>query len=151
MSRSAQRTRAGPRRRPTTINKTTTRSAQILEVAVEYELVDRNPAKARRRHVKAPKSSPVWLDRAEHIAAQLDAAGELDRGARRDRQHAPRPAILAVLVLAGLRIGEPLDLQWPDVDLTAGRVTVRESKTDAGAGQVGMLPVLPTAAREQRP
>ncbi|MHB8659871.1 MAG: tyrosine-type recombinase/integrase, partial [Solirubrobacteraceae bacterium] len=40
---------------PTSINKTITRLAQILEVAVEYELIDRNPAKGRRRRVKASR------------------------------------------------------------------------------------------------
>ncbi len=45
-------------------------------------------------------------------------------------------------MLAGLRIGELLDLRWRDVDLTAGRVTVRASKTDAGVRQVDMLPAL---------
>jgi integrase len=126
----------------TSINKTITRLAQILEVAVEYELIDRNPAKGKRRRVKASKPAPVWLDRAEHIAALVAAADELDKAARRDRRHIPRRAMLATLVYAGLRIGELLDLRWRDVDLTAGRITVRASKTDAGVRQVDMLPVL---------
>lgn len=127
---------------PASINKTITRLAQILEVAVEYEIIDRNPAKGKRRKVKASKPSPVWLDRAEHISALVDAAGELDRDARLDRQHIPRRALLATLVFAGPRIGELLDLRWRDVDLTSGRITVRESKTDAGVRQVDMLPAL---------
>jgi integrase len=127
---------------PTSINKTITRLAQILEVAVEYGLIDSNPAKGKRRRVKASRPAPIWLDRADHIAALLDAAGELDRAARRDRQHVRRRAMLATLVFAGLRIGELLELRWRDVDLTAGRITVRASKTDAGVRQVDMLPVL---------
>jgi integrase len=126
----------------TSINKTITRLAPMLEVAVEYDLIDRNPAKGKRRRVKASKPAPVWLDRAEQIRVLLDAAGELDRAARRDRQHVQRRAILATLVLAGLRIGELLDLRWQDVDLTAGRITVRASKTDAGVRTVDMLPAL---------
>ena len=54
---------------PTSINKTITRLAQILEVACEYGLVDKNPAKGRHRKVKASKPAPVWLDRAEHLRA----------------------------------------------------------------------------------
>ena len=50
--------------------------------------------------------------------------------------------MLAVLVFAGLRIGELLDLRWRDVDLTAGRMRVRASKTDAACGTVDVLPVL---------
>jgi integrase len=126
----------------TSINKTLARLAQILEVAVEYELIERNPAKGRRRRLKASRPAPVWLDRAEHIRALIDAAGELDRRARKDRQHVPRRAILATLVYAGLRIGELLNLRWRDVDLTAGTVTVRASKTDAGVRQVDVLPAL---------
>jgi integrase len=126
----------------TSINKTITRLAQILEVAVEYGLINSNPAKGKRRRVKASRPAPVWLDRAEHIAALLDAAGELDARARRDRRHVARRPMLATLVFAGLRIGELLDLRWRDVDIAGGRITVRASKTDAGMRQVDMLPVL---------
>ena len=126
----------------TSINKTITRLAQILEVAVEYELIERNPAKGKRRRVKGSKPSPIWLDRAEHIAVLLDAAGQLDARARRDRQHIERKAILSTLVFAGLRIGELCELRWRDVDLSADRITVRASKTDAGVRQVDILPVL---------
>jgi integrase len=41
----------------TSINKTLTRLAQILEVAVEYGLIDRNPAKGTRRRLKAQNNS----------------------------------------------------------------------------------------------
>jgi integrase len=144
----------------TSINKTITRLAQILEVAVEYELIDRNPAKGKRRRVKAAKPAPVWLDRAEHISALVEAGGELDRRARRDRRHMLRRAMLATLVFAGLRIGELLNLRWRDVDLNGGgahgcgqlhvrgqedersRRGVRVAKTDAGVRDVDVLPVL---------
>ena len=126
---------------PTSINKTITRLAQILEVAVEYGHIARNPAKGRRRRVKASRPAAVWLDQASQITALLDAAGKLDRDARADRQ-VPRRAILATLVYAGLRISELLDLEWRDVDFGAGRITVRASKTDAGRRQVDLLPCL---------
>jgi hypothetical protein len=60
------------------INKTITRLGQILEVAVEYGLIEANPAKGRRRRLKTQKVVPVWLDCAEHIEALLDAADDLD-------------------------------------------------------------------------
>src|SRR5205823_10366930 len=66
---------------PGSINKTLVTLSQIMEVAVEYGLIERNQAKGKRRRLKAPKPPPVWLDRPEHIAALLDAAGELDRNA----------------------------------------------------------------------
>jgi integrase len=90
----------------------------------------------------------VWLDRAEHIDALLDAAGELDNHARAKGGHAQkgglvyRRALLSTLVFAGLRIGELTALQWRDADLAGSRLTVRASKTDAGMRQVDLLPAL---------
>jgi hypothetical protein len=81
---------------PSSINKTIALLAQILEVATEYGMVDRNAARGRRRRLKADKPAPVWLDSTEHMRALLDAAGELDTEARVDRQ-LPRRAILAIL------------------------------------------------------
>lgn len=123
----------------TTINKTITRLSQVLEVAVEYELIDRNTAKGKRRRLKGAKPAPVWLDSAEGIEALLQAAGDLDRTAH---QPVPRRAILSTLVFAGLRISELIELRWRDVDLAAGKITVRASKTDAGRRTVDLLPVL---------
>jgi len=142
------------RRRPqralsaTSINKTITRLAQILEVALEYGLIQSNPAKGRRRRLRAQRPAPVWLDRAEHILALLDAADELDRRALANGGHDHkggiryRRALLATLVFAGLRIGELTALRWRDVDLEAGHLHVRASKTDAGLRRVDLLPVL---------
>jgi integrase len=132
----------------TSINKTITRLGQILEVAVEYGLIGANPAKGRRRRLKPQKPAPVWLDRAEHIEALLDAAGALDHHAKakggRDQKGGLvyRRALLSTLVLAGLRIGELTALQWRDVDLAGSRLIVRASKTEAGMRQVDLLPAL---------
>lgn len=123
------------------INKTLTRLGQVLKRAKRWGLIDRNPVEDAER-LKATRPAPVWLDRAEHIEALLDAAGELDKAARRDRRHVPRRAMLATLVFAGLRIGEMLELRWRDVDVAGGTITVRASKTDAGVRQVDMLPAL---------
>lgn len=142
------------------INKTITRLAQILEVALEYGLIDRNPARGRRRRLKASKPSPVWLDRAEHVDALLDAASELDRHAKskggRDQKGGLvyRRTLLATFVFAGLRIGEMTALRWRDVDLSENRIIVRESKTDAGTRQIDLLPALRdelTAYKAQTP
>jgi integrase len=119
---------------PRSINMTLILLGQILEHAVEDELIPRNPAKGKRARERAPVRST--LESAEHVAALLDAAGELDRTAAKDRQHVHRRAMIATLTFAGLRIGELLALRWRDVDLAGGWLTVGESKTDAGRRRV---------------
>jgi integrase len=144
------RTHHRPRRplSATSINKTITRLGQILELAVEYDHIQSNPAKGRRRRLKATAPDKVWLDRAEHIQALLDAAGELDRQAAHTGGHdhkgspAYRRTLLATFILGGLRIGEATALRWRDVDLAASRISIRSSKTDAGIRLVDLLPTL---------
>ena len=132
----------GPALSATSINKTITRLGQILEQAVEYELIARNPARIGKRKLKTSRARRAYLDDAELIVALLDAAAELDREAREDRSHVARRTLLATLAFSGLRIGELLDLRWRDVDLAGGRLHVLDSKTDAGVRDVTLLPVL---------
>lgn len=124
----------------TYVNATLTRLAQILELAVEYELIARNPAAGRRRRLRAPRPRPVHLDAAEQITALLDAAAELDAAAT--ARTGGRRALVATLVFAGLRVSEACALTWADVDLDAGRLAVGAAKTDAGVREVDLLPVL---------
>jgi integrase len=44
--------------------------------------------------------------------------------------------MLATLIFAGVRLGELLELRWRDVDLAAGRLTVRGTKTDQAERRV---------------
>jgi integrase len=122
------------------INKCLTTLGAILEVAVEYGHIDRNPAVGKRRRLPAPPPRRTWLDRAAHIAALLDAAGELDDEAR--SRKGQRRALIATLVLGGLRIGEMLDLKWGDVDLARGTLRVGRAKTHAGERTVYLLALL---------
>jgi integrase len=90
----------------------------------------------------APTRSSVKIDDALD-AEQADAVLEAARG---DRLEA-----LAVVVLGvGLRQGEALSLRWPDVNLTAGTVSVRKSKTDAGVRTVALPPFVVDALRAHR-
>jgi integrase len=128
---------------PNSINKTLTRLGQILEVALEYELVDVNSARVggRRRRVRAVKPPQTYLDRAEQIVALLNAARELEAEARRDFKSG-RPAFLSVLTFAGLRISEALAPRVRDVDLVAGRLRMIDSKTPTGVRYVDLLPIV---------
>jgi integrase len=111
-------------------------------MAVEYDLIPTNPATGRRRRLKADRPQRPYLDSARQIGALLDAASMLDAEARRDRQHVARRPLLATLTLAGLRIGELLDLRWCDVDLASGWLSVGKAKTDAGVRKVKIRPAL---------
>ncbi len=126
----------------TSINKTIQRLAQILDIALERELIDRNTARGKRRRLKQRKPIRTTLDRAEQIEALISAARELDREARVDRRAIPRAALLSTLAFAGVRIGEALALHWRDVDLAGGRMRITDSKTDAGIRQIDLVPVL---------
>ena len=122
------------------INKTISMLAAILETAVEYELLDLNPAKGRRRRLAKPVPARPFIARADHIRAILDAAGALDLAARVSQGQ--RRAVIATLIFAGVRIGEARRLRWDDVDLVNGAIDIREAKTAAGVRTINMLPIL---------
>jgi integrase len=127
---------------PRSINMSLTLLGAILENATERELIGRNPARGRGRKVRERAPYRSYLETAEQMRALLDAAGELDAEAHVDRRHIERRAMLAVLCLAGLRIGELCALRWRDVDLATGWLRVGESKTDAGRRRVKIRPAL---------
>jgi integrase len=70
----------------------------------------------------------------------IDAASELD--AKPQARTAGRRALIATLVYAGLRTGEATALTWQDIDLANGRISVGDSKTEAGIRLVDILPAL---------
>jgi integrase len=110
------------------INKCLMTLASILEVAVEYELVGRNPAKGRRRRLPAPSPRRTWLDRAEHIVALLDGARMLD--AKALTCLGQRRALLATLIY------------------TPGRASVRRSRC---AGAMSTSREAPSRSAARRP
>lgn len=112
--------------------------AQILAVAVDHGHLQSNPATGRRRRLKVDRPRPVHLDSAEHIAALLEAASELDQATRATG----RRAAIAVLLLGGGRASATGALLWRDVDLANGRLLIGRDKTDAGMREVDMLPLL---------
>ena len=126
---------------PRSINMTVTLLGAILERAVKRKLIDHNPAKDKDLRVKEREPVRSYLDNAGQIVAMLDAAGRLDRDAPSNRRHVERFAALAVLIFAGLRIGEMCALRWRDVDLAGGWLHVA-SKTPAGRRRVKIRGVL---------
>jgi integrase len=112
---------------PAQINKTLKRLSQILDLAVDYGHLPSNPAASRggRRRVKEPAPRRTWVE-PEQLVALLDAAPKRHR------------AILATLAGTGLRVGELCALDWRDLDLATGTLTVQESKTPAGRREVDL-------------
>ena len=121
------------------INKTLEVLTAVMELAVEYEHLTKNPAKGRRRRLPATRPRRLHLEPPQ-VAALLAAAGELDAEDRTGRRC--RQPLLATLAYSGLRIGELLALAWADVDLADGFIYVRASKTDAGVRTVDIRPEL---------
>ncbi|HEY0316889.1 MAG TPA: site-specific integrase [Solirubrobacterales bacterium] len=130
------------------INKTIRLLAVILEQAVEYGYLERNPAKGRKRLLRESKPSRSYLQ-PDQVAALLAAAGRVDADARSGDTGRRRP-LLAVLALAGLRISEALALRWRDVNLAGRKLRVAASKTDAGVREVDLTPTLQELLSEYR-
>jgi integrase len=101
---------------------------RILDDAVEYGHIGTNPAAGKRRRLRQAKPVRTWLEPHE-AQAVLDHAGRYR-------------ALLATMILAGLRVGEVTALRWRDVDLAGARLRVAESKTDAGVRVVDVSPML---------
>jgi integrase len=114
--------------------------SQILEIAADHDLIPNNPAKGKRRRLKATKPRPVYLDSAEHIAVMLEAAGELDRDAKSRTKG--RRAAIALLMLGGPRASAAGALLGRDQDLANGRIDIAADKTSAGTREIDMLPLL---------
>jgi integrase len=129
------------RRRPlsnTSINMLITLLGQILQQAVDYELIDRNPVRVggrSARFLKRVRPDRTFLE-VDEFHALLDAAGEVEAEAPTNRKGLGRRAMIATLGLGGLRIGELMDLKVAQVDLQRCRFKLADAKTEAGVREV---------------
>jgi integrase len=111
------------------INKTLKVLAQVLDYAQDLGYIDGdNPARGRKRRLRATKPSRTWLE-ADEVRDLLNAAGE-------------HRALLATLTLAGLRVGTLCALRWRSVDLARGTLRIEDDKTDAGKRVIDLSPDL---------
>ena len=123
----------------TSINSILALLSQILQRAEDYRYIERNPLKVgerKERFLPAAKPARTFLE-VDELLALLDAAGELDASARRDRR-VGRRASLATHALAGFRIAELCDLCCADVDLARARFKLSDAKTTKGVREVEM-------------
>jgi integrase len=99
---------------PGTIHKEITVLKHALKLAVEWELLHKNPAQGTRLP-KMPEGRTRYLSPLE-LKAALEAAPEWMR----------RPIALAVFT--GMRRGEILGIRWGDVDTQNRRLYLRDTK-----------------------
>jgi integrase len=115
---------------------------RALADAVRWDLLVRNPADLVDPPKPARRVLSTWT------AGQLRA---FLRGVAGDRL----AALYQLAAASGMRIGELVALEWPDVQLDGQYLTVRRSKTATGRRRVELDPatvaVLRATARARRP
>ncbi len=102
---------------PGTVQKEITVLKHALRLAVEWELLNSNPAQGAKLP-KVPEGRTRYLSPTE-LKASLEAAADWMR------------APIALAAFTGMRPGELLGLQWKDVDVDGRRVYLRETKNGA--------------------
>lgn len=133
---------------PQTINQLLVRLSMILNDAVAWDELSKNPAQNGRGKLKVKKKTLPIVE-PEQLPALLEAAGELRvmRGYQPKNlssdgfasQYRPiAKPLIATLALAGPRIGEALALTWGDVSFGAGVLRITDSKTEAGIREVDL-------------
>lgn len=105
---------------PAQINKTIKRLSQILALAEEYDLVRRNVARGKKRKAKETAVRKTWVE-PEQVMTLIEMSKPFIR------------PVVAVLLGTGLRPGELVALDWGDVSLGTGTITVGKAKTDTGS------------------
>jgi len=121
------------------INKLLELLSLIMQVAVDYEYVPRDPVKVGQRSERflpTPKKSRTFLE-VDQLQSLLEAAGELDRDKQRAHRIGRRGA-LATLSLTGFRISELCDMPCSQVDLARARFKIADAKTEKGVREVEM-------------
>jgi len=114
---------------PGTVQKEITVLKHALRLAVEWELLNSNPAQGAKLP-KLPEGRTRYLSPTELKAALASAAGWM---------RAP----IALAAFTGMRRGELLGLRWKDVDLKGRRVYLHETKN----GDLHVVPLNELALR----
>src|SRR5437773_6135650 len=101
--------------RPATINRDLSRLRHMLNLAVEWELLEESPMKGMKflRENNA-RTRYLSLEECQRLIASCIAP------------HIR--AMVSVALHSGMRLGEILDLHWYDLDFASGFILVRDSK-----------------------
>jgi integrase len=117
-----------------TVNKTSITLAAILDAAMEDGFIVKNPARLKKI-VKAPTGHDIRSEREEMqtwTAEQLKAFLAWNKDTYEDELF----PLWFTLARTGMRRGEALALQWRDLDLKAGRISIRRAADSATRGRV---------------
>jgi integrase len=114
---------------PRSVNMIIDLAAMVLDDAVDYDLLDANPARGRRRRMKVPESDRGFL-MPDMVVDALEVAGEWEDELP-EHQRYGRRALLASLTLAGPRIIEIIDVERGGLGVAAGELRTGR-KTTAG-------------------
>src|SRR6184192_1060233 len=110
--------------RPATINRDLSRLRHMLNIAVEWELLEESPMQGMK------------FLRENNARTRYLSVGECHRLI--DSCIAPHiRAIVTVALHTGMRLGEILNLRWQDLDFSSGFILVRDSKN----GQARQVPM----------
>src|SRR3954451_21847478 len=103
---------------PRSVNMVLDLLAQVLDDAVEYELLTANPARGKRRRLKVPKPARTFLE-PDMVVDLLEVAQHWERSLPPHQRYGRR-AFLATLCLAGPRISELTQTPVARLDIPAG-------------------------------
>lgn len=119
---------------PSSVNKVLIMLAQVLDDAVDYKLLDVNPARGKRRRMKERRGRKSFLE-PDMVIDLIEAAASWEQDVP-EWQRYGRAELLTVYILGGPRATELLDATLGDLDLDEGRIRIGEEagdvKTDAG-------------------
>jgi len=132
---------------PRSVNMVLDLLAQVLDDAVEYKLLDANPARGRRRRMRVAKPRRNFLE-PDMVVDLLDTAGEWEAGLP-EHQRYGRRALIAALCLAGPRISELTAAPLAGLDIHGSRLRVGEAKTEAGLRDIELTAFLADELRGQ--
>jgi integrase len=111
----------GPRRSPATVMRYIAVLSHLFTTAVtEWGWLEANPM-SRVRKPKQSQGRVRWLD--------PDERERLFAACRASRSSALYPVVV-LAVSTGMRRGEILALEWPDINLKTGQIVVHETKND---------------------
>ena len=95
--------------------------SKLLQAAVDWNLLEQNPARGIRIGDRTPETERLYLNSLE-VQRLLPSLLE------------PCHTIVLVAVLTGMRIGEILALRWKHLDLARGSVLIRETVSEGRFG-----------------